>query len=35
MLAFSPGIPSAYNIALTGLSLVAAIFLTGAGWPSP
>ena len=31
MLAFSPGIPSAYNIALTGLSLVAAIFLTGAG----
>jgi diguanylate cyclase len=31
MLAFSPGIPSAYNIALTALSLVAAIFLTGAG----
>src|SRR5450755_3210186 len=31
MLAFSPGIPIAYNIALTGLSLVAAIFLTGAG----
>jgi diguanylate cyclase (GGDEF)-like protein/PAS domain S-box-containing protein len=31
MLAFSPGIPSAYNIALTFLSLVAAILLTGAG----
>ncbi|MGZ5864212.1 MAG: bifunctional diguanylate cyclase/phosphodiesterase [Xanthobacteraceae bacterium] len=31
MLAFSPGIPNAYNIALTGLSLVAAIFLTGVG----
>jgi diguanylate cyclase (GGDEF)-like protein/PAS domain S-box-containing protein len=31
MLAFSPGIPSAYNIALTVLSLIAAIFLTGAG----
>jgi diguanylate cyclase len=31
MLAFTPGIPSAYNIALTALSLVAAIFLTGAG----
>src|SRR5215471_5322916 len=31
MLAFSPGIPSGYNIALTALSLVAAIFLTGAG----
>jgi diguanylate cyclase len=31
MLAFSPGIPSAYNIALTFLSLVAAIVLTGAG----
>ena len=31
MLAFSPGIPSAYNIALTFLSLIAAIFLTGAG----
>jgi diguanylate cyclase len=31
MLAFSPGIPSAYNIALTILSLIAAIFLTGAG----
>jgi diguanylate cyclase (GGDEF)-like protein len=31
MLAFSPGIPSAYNIALTALSLVAAILLTGVG----
>jgi diguanylate cyclase len=31
MLAFSPGVPTVYNIALTGLSLVAAIFLTGAG----
>jgi diguanylate cyclase (GGDEF)-like protein/PAS domain S-box-containing protein len=31
MLAFSPGIPNAYNIALTGLSLVAAIVLTGIG----
>jgi diguanylate cyclase len=31
MLAFSPGIPSAYNIALTVLSLVAAIVLTGVG----
>ena len=31
MLAFSPGIPSGYNIALTILSLVAAIVLTGAG----
>jgi diguanylate cyclase len=31
MLAFSPGVPTAYNIALTGLSLVAAIFLTGVG----
>jgi diguanylate cyclase len=31
MLAFSPGIPNAYNIALTALSLIAAIFLTGAG----
>ena len=30
MLAFSPGIPG-YNIALTGLSLVVAIFLTGVG----
>jgi diguanylate cyclase len=31
MLAFSPGVPTAYNIALTALSLVAAILLTGAG----
>jgi diguanylate cyclase (GGDEF)-like protein/PAS domain S-box-containing protein len=31
MLAFSPGIPSAYNILLTFLSLIAAIMLTGAG----
>ena len=31
MLAFSPGIPSGYNIALTILSLVAAIMLTGVG----
>ncbi len=31
MLAFEPGIPSGYNIALTLLSLVAAIGLTGAG----
>jgi NO-binding membrane sensor protein with MHYT domain len=31
MLAFSPGIPSAYNVALTFISLVAAIVLTGAG----
>src|SRR5437764_7671681 len=31
MLAFSPGIPSGYNIALTLLSLLAAIVLTGAG----
>jgi diguanylate cyclase len=31
MLAFSPGIPSAYNIVLTALSLLAAILLTGAG----
>jgi diguanylate cyclase (GGDEF)-like protein/PAS domain S-box-containing protein len=31
MLAFSPGIPSGYNIALTVLSLIAAIILTGAG----
>ena len=31
MLAFSPGIPSAYNVALTIFSLIAAIFLTGAG----
>src|SRR5215472_10620910 len=32
MLAFSPGIPSAYNIALTSLSLVAAILPTGVGF---
>jgi diguanylate cyclase len=31
MLAFSPGLPTAYNIVLTGFSLVAAIFLTGIG----
>jgi diguanylate cyclase len=31
MLAFSPGMPSAYNVALTVLSLVAAIVLTGTG----
>src|ERR1700722_11967126 len=31
MLAFSPGIPSGYNITLTLLSLVVAILLTGAG----
>ena len=31
MLAFSPGIPSGYNIVLTIFSLIAAIFLTGAG----
>lgn len=31
MLAFSPGIPSGYNIILTVLSLVVAILLTGAG----
>jgi diguanylate cyclase len=31
MLAFTPGVPSAYNIALTFLSLIAAICLTGAG----
>jgi diguanylate cyclase (GGDEF)-like protein/PAS domain S-box-containing protein len=31
MLAFSPGMPSGYNIALTLLSLFAAILLTGAG----
>src|SRR5213075_3071155 len=30
MLAFTPGIPSGYNIALTALSLVAAVLLTGA-----
>ena len=31
MLAFTPGIPSGYNVVLTILSLVAAIILTGAG----
>jgi diguanylate cyclase (GGDEF)-like protein/PAS domain S-box-containing protein len=31
MLAFDPGIPTGYNIALTALSLVAAILLTGVG----
>jgi diguanylate cyclase (GGDEF)-like protein/PAS domain S-box-containing protein len=31
MLAFAPGLPEAYNIPLTFLSLVAAIVLTGAG----
>src|SRR6201982_3594421 len=31
MLAFSPGIPSGYNIVLTMLSLAIAISLTGAG----
>jgi diguanylate cyclase (GGDEF)-like protein/PAS domain S-box-containing protein len=31
MLAFAPGLPSAYNIALTVLSLVVAIVLTGTG----
>ena len=31
MLAFTPGIPSGYNIVLTMLSLVAAILLTGVG----
>src|SRR4051794_28657025 len=31
MLAFTPGIPSGYNILLTILSLVAAIMLTGVG----
>src|SRR5258708_3019453 len=31
MLAFTPGLPSGYNILLTILSLVAAILLTGAG----
>ena len=31
MLAFSPGIPSGYNIGLTVLSLIAAIMLTGVG----
>ena len=32
MLAFTPGIPSAYNIALTFISLLAAVLLTGAGF---
>jgi diguanylate cyclase (GGDEF)-like protein/PAS domain S-box-containing protein len=32
MLAFSPGIPSGYNIGLTFLSLIAAILLTAAGF---
>src|SRR4051812_41035737 len=31
MLAFTPGIPSGYNITLTILSLVVAVLLTGAG----
>src|SRR5437879_495801 len=31
MLAFSPGLPTAYNISLTALSLIAAITLTGFG----
>ena len=31
MLAFTPGIPSGYNIALTVMSLVAAMLLTGSG----
>src|SRR5215471_748430 len=31
MLAFSPGMPTAYNIVLTALSLIAAICLTGIG----
>src|SRR5437762_178138 len=31
MLAFSPGLPTAYNISLTALSLIAAIVLTGFG----
>ena len=31
MLAFSPGIPNAYNILLTCISLIAAILLTGTG----
>src|SRR5262245_31986014 len=31
MLAFTPGLPSGYDIALTAASLVAAILLTGAG----
>src|SRR5580700_4531446 len=31
MLAFTPGLPSGYNITLTILSLIAAILLTGMG----
>jgi diguanylate cyclase len=31
MLAFTPGLPSAYNIALTVLSLIVAIVVTGGG----
>src|SRR5450631_4182608 len=31
MLAFSPGLPTAYNITLTVLSLIAAVLLTGVG----
>lgn len=31
MLAFSPGLPSGYNVVLTAVSLVAAILLVGAG----
>src|SRR6266446_6873193 len=31
MLAFSPGIPTVYNIILTCISLIAAIVLTGVG----
>jgi PAS domain S-box-containing protein len=32
MLAYAPGVPSAYNIGLTVLSLIAAIVLTGVGF---
>ena len=32
MLAFEPGIPNAYNISLTILSLIAAIVLTAIGF---
>lgn len=35
MLAFTPGVPSGYNVALTGLSLIAAILLTGTGLAAP
>src|SRR5712671_3548486 len=31
MLAFSPGMPTGYDVALTSLSLIAAIILTGVG----